>query len=90
MKFNQVIGIKSILFHTYLVSETDGLCPYQAVVLWYPVPGTIIADIIVAIFKVGQTNMNSSNNCCSYSKTFPLSLNLFYTGILLGSWTGSG
>jgi len=36
----------------------SGLCPYQTVVLWYPIAGTITAVIIVAILNVGQSDMN--------------------------------
>jgi hypothetical protein len=36
----------------------SGFCPYQTVVLWYPLAGTITAVIIVAILKVGQSDIN--------------------------------
>lgn len=62
-----------------------GLCPYQTVVLWYPDAGIMTAVIIVAILKVGQADMKELKSYCGSKRSFPLSLNLFSTGTLLGS-----
>lgn len=67
-----------------------GFEPYQAVVLRYPVAGTMMAVIMLAMLKVGHCDMNMSKRTFSLMPTFPLYFNLFSTGTLLGSWTGSG
>ena len=46
--------IQDQIVRVYDWSEIDGFWPYQAVVLWYPVAGTIIADMMVAMLKVGH------------------------------------
>lgn len=67
-----------------------GLYPYQTVVLWYPADGTMMALMMVAMLKVGHLNMKSSSITCSLKPLFPLSFNLFSTGMRRGSWMGSG
>jgi hypothetical protein len=51
----------------YCVGGGEGLYPYQTVELWYPVAGTIIAVIIVAMLNVGHSVMNSLKSV-DYSK----------------------
>lgn len=70
--------------------KTLGFSPYQTVVLWYPSSTVITAVIMVAILRVGQMDINSSSKTCPVKSAFPQALSLFSTGILLGSWRGSG
>lgn len=73
----------SVLRWAYWI--VTGFEPYQTVVFLYPVAGTMMAVIMLAMLKVGHCDMNISNKTCSFMPTFPLSFNLFSTGTLLGS-----
>lgn len=77
-----------IIYH-YLASIL-GFDPYHAVVLWYPVAGTIIAVIIVAMLNVGHWNINYFRSVSSVKLAFPRAAIFFSTGILRGSCAGSG